>query len=194
VKPLGIEQRIPGDWHDGVIPANVLLEDGAFIESSQMFQHYRSRLPKGLHLAQGAGCYEGTMFDLGPEAEVRVGRYSMLNGAWLGVDGSIVIGDYVLISWNVIIQDSLRFAMDPAARRMQLEESSRSRQRDVVPIAPVQPVTIGDKVWIGFDVCILPGVTIGEAAVVGAKSVVTADLPPYCIAAGNPARVIRSYK
>ena len=52
------------------------------------------------------------------------------------------------------------------------------------------PVTIADRAWIGYRALVLPGVCIGEGAVVGAGSVVTRDVPPYAIVAGNPARVI----
>ena len=52
-------------------------------------------------------------------------------------------------------------------------------------------ITIGDNVWIGGNTCILPGVTIGGNAVIGAGSVVTKDIPDNTIAAGNPCRVIR---
>lgn len=52
-------------------------------------------------------------------------------------------------------------------------------------------IRIEDKVWIGEKVTILPGVTIGECSVVGAGSVVTKDIPPHCVAAGSPARIIR---
>lgn len=51
-------------------------------------------------------------------------------------------------------------------------------------------VAIGDRVWIAYRAVILPGVTIGEGAVVGAGAVVTGDVPPYAIVAGNPARVV----
>ena len=54
-----------------------------------------------------------------------------------------------------------------------------------------QPVTIGDHVWIGTRALILPGVTIGDGAVIGAGSVVTNDVPPNGIVAGNPARLLR---
>lgn len=54
------------------------------------------------------------------------------------------------------------------------------------------PVTIGNNVWIGDKATILPGVTIGDGAVVAANSVVTKDIPPYSVAAGNPAKIIKT--
>ena len=53
------------------------------------------------------------------------------------------------------------------------------------------PMEIGRNSWIGMGACILPGVTIGQGCVVGAASVVTADLASYTVAVGNPARVVR---
>ena len=53
------------------------------------------------------------------------------------------------------------------------------------------PITIGNNVWIGAQVCVLPGMTIGDDSVIGAGSVVTKDIPAGVLAAGNPCRVIR---
>ena len=53
------------------------------------------------------------------------------------------------------------------------------------------PVSIGDYAWIGMNCLILKGVSIGEGAMIGAGSVVTRDVPPFCLAAGAPARVLR---
>ena len=55
----------------------------------------------------------------------------------------------------------------------------------------VAPVSIADKAWIGFNATILKGVTVGEGAVIAACAVVTKPVPPWTVAAGNPARVIR---
>ena len=55
-----------------------------------------------------------------------------------------------------------------------------------------KPVTIGNDVWIGGNVTILPGVTIGDNCTIGAGSVVTHDIPANSIAAGNPAKIIRT--
>jgi len=54
-----------------------------------------------------------------------------------------------------------------------------------------RPITIGNDVWIGGHVAVLPGVTIGDGAVIGAGSVVVHDIPPHVVAVGNPCRVVR---
>lgn len=61
-------------------------------------------------------------------------------------------------------------------------------------MAPLKPVVIGDDVWIGARVCILPGVTIGQGAVIGACAVVSKDVPAYSVVVGNPARVVKKRK
>lgn len=55
-----------------------------------------------------------------------------------------------------------------------------------------RPITVGNDVWIGANVAVLPGVTIGEGCVIGAGSVVTKDIPAHSLAVGNPCRVIKS--
>lgn len=58
-------------------------------------------------------------------------------------------------------------------------------------VGDVRPIVIGDYVWLPHRIILLPGVQIGDAAVVGSGSVVTRDVPPYAVVAGNPARIIR---
>lgn len=55
----------------------------------------------------------------------------------------------------------------------------------------ISRLTICDKSWIGFNSILLKGITVGEGAIVGAGSVVTKDVPPWTIVAGNPAKIIR---
>ncbi|MCQ2367116.1 MAG: sugar O-acetyltransferase [Akkermansia sp.] len=88
----------------------------------------------------------------------------------------ISIGNHVLIGPNVGMY-SANHSLDPDERAQGALIGGR--------------ITIGDKAWIAGDVKIMAGVTIGEGAVIGCGSVVTHDIPPRTLAAGNPCRVIR---
>lgn len=62
------------------------------------------------------------------------------------------------------------------------------------PLYSKGPVVIEDNVWIGDKVVVLPNVRIGKGSVIGANSVVTKDIPPYCVVAGNPAKIIKDLR
>lgn len=94
--------------------------------------------------------------------------------------GCITIGNEVLIASNVFIID-YNHGVD-ATTINYLDN----------PL-DVKQVTIEDGVWIGNNVIILPGVSIGTKSIIGAGSVVTKNIPPYCIAVGNPARIIKKW-
>jgi serine acetyltransferase len=183
---MSAARKVPDDWFPGTIPDNVHLGDSAYIQTSYSFQLFRSRHPHAIELGQAASIYLGVMFDLGPQAQVRIGAFSLLNGARIIIDRQLVIGDHCLISWNVVLMDTYRYSFEVPARRKELEHGLSGES------SSAKPIHIGNNVWIGFDTCILPGVRIGEGSVVGARSVVTEDVPPMTVVAGNPARVIRS--
>lgn len=88
----------------------------------------------------------------------------------------VTIGDNVMIAPNVSLYGA-GHPIHPDARNSGYEYGS--------------PITIGNNVWIGGSVCVLPGVTIGDNVVIGAGSVVAKDIPDNVIAVGNPCRVIR---
>lgn len=94
--------------------------------------------------------------------------------------GKIVIDEDALLAGNVIITSENHSIDNPKVpyRKQPLK---------------VDDVYIGKNVWIGEKVCILPGVSIGEGAVIGASSVVTKDIPPFSLACGIPAKVVKKY-
>jgi acetyltransferase-like isoleucine patch superfamily enzyme len=118
-----------------------------------------------------------------------IGDRSFIGKSDLVCYRSVEIGNDVIMSWGVTITDHDSHSLDWQQRNNDVSEWHEGR-KDWTHVAHA-PVTIKDKVWIGFNVSILKGVTIGEGAVVGAGSVVTRDVAPYSVVAGNPARLIR---
>jgi acetyltransferase-like isoleucine patch superfamily enzyme len=97
---------------------------------------------------------------------------------------SVTIGKHCLLAGGVRVSDFDGHPADAEARR----------RNDPMPADSIQPIVIGDDAWIGAGAYILKGVRIGERAIIGAGSVVTADVPADAVAAGNPARIIRQLR
>jgi acetyltransferase-like isoleucine patch superfamily enzyme len=188
---MAADRTLPWDWFPGKIPENVTVADSAYVETSFSFLLYRSERASGVTIGRGASTYLGTMFDVGPNGRVSLGDYALVHGARIVCDADVTIDDYALISWNVVLMDSYRVPLDPDARRNEVRRLAHRQPRWLESSAPALPVCVGRGAWIGFDSCVLPGVTVGAGAIVGARSVVTVDVEPFTIVAGNPARPIR---
>jgi carbonic anhydrase/acetyltransferase-like protein (isoleucine patch superfamily) len=184
-------RRIPGDWFDGSLPDNVVLDETAYLETAFYFADYRSQAEIGARFGRGASIYGGTMFEVGPKGQLEVGAFTLLNGVRIICEAQVEIGSHCLISWNTVLMDSYRILTSAEDRRRCLKLFVRQAARTWTCPAPACPVRLENNVWIGFGSCVLPGVTIGEGSVVGARSVVVEDVPPYVVVAGNPAHVIR---
>lgn len=185
-------RTLPWDWYEGTIPDNVEIDDEAYVETSFSFHLYRSRAEVGVRYERGAHSYLGTMFDVGPAGRVHIGEYALVHGARIICDDAVQIGEYAMLSWNVVLMDAYRVPRDPDVRRPILRRLSDAAVRALDPDGQARPVVVGPNVWVGFDACVLPGVTIGRGSVVGARSVVAEDVAPYTVVAGNPARPVRT--
>jgi acetyltransferase-like isoleucine patch superfamily enzyme len=127
-----------------------------------------------------------------PAGRVLIGDRCYLGSSHLVCHTSITIGNDVIMSWGVTVVDHNSHSLNWAERAQDVNDWMQGRKSWTH--VKVAPVVIADKVWIGFGATILKGVTVGEAAVVGACSVVTHDVPSYCVVAGNPATVVRKLK
>jgi maltose O-acetyltransferase len=114
-----------------------------------------------------------------PRSEITIGKGNYFNNnTAIFANERVIIGDRCQIGNQVATYD-----------RDFHEISSATRNRSA---GPSQQVLIGNNVWLGSGVVVLKGVTIGDNSVLGAMSVVTGSIPANCVAAGNPAKVIRA--
>mgnify|MGYP000846020830 FL=1 len=126
----------------------------------------------------GEGIFINPPFHCDYGFHIRTGKNLFVNYNCVILDvAQVTIGDNVQIAPNVAIYTA-GHPVHPVSRNSRYEYGI--------------PVVVGNNVWIGGNVVICPGVTIGDNAVIGAGSVVTKDIPADSIAAGNPCRVIRS--
>ena len=148
--------------------------------------------------------------------KVSIGRqFKLKKGSKLGFSGAASFGDYVTITarggeiyfgsnfhsnqnviFNADLGGRLTFGDNCLVGPMCVFRTSNHNFEDPAKIIQLQghtsaDITIGDDVWLGAQVIVLPGVKIGNSVVVGAGSVVTKDLPDFSIAVGVPARVIK---
>lgn len=186
-----VQRQFAGDWEPAEMPANVVIDDTAYVHTVYCFDLVRSELPAAVTLARGSQVNDGAMFDVGPRGRVHIGECVLLTSPWFLCDAEITIGAYTMISWSVVLMDSYRVPFEPEGRRRELERVARSPWRKIGADVTACPIRVGRDVWIGFESVVLPGVTIGDGAIVGARSVVTEDVAAFSVVAGNPARFVK---
>jgi acetyltransferase-like isoleucine patch superfamily enzyme len=183
---------LPDDWCPWGIPANVELADSVYIDTCYGFAEFRSEQQPGLSIGVASGCYDNPCFITGPQSQITVGDYSVLNGTCLISNRQITIGSHCMLAWGSLVTDTwLEPGMRPEQRRALLEAVAHTKSRYIAVGEKSAPVVLEDNSWLGFGVVVMPGVRIGRGAVVASKTIVTADVPPYAVVAGSPARVVR---
>lgn len=149
----------------------------------------RAEAPGNITLGDHCRIY-GTLESQGSGRITMGSNCCVYNGSIIGSVNSVTIGDCVIISNRVHIYDNNNHPTDPAARRRLCMGDFDDPAWGWIH-ADNKPIVIGDNVWIGEYAAVLKGVTIGEGAIVASHAVVTRDVPPYTIVAGNPARVVK---
>lgn len=133
----------------------------------------------------------GELFIFGHGGKISIGDWCYIGEncrIWSGV--SIEIGNRVLISHDVNIFDNLTHPIDAQTRHRQFRDIYLTGHPRDIDLGD-RPVVIEDDAWISAGACIMRGVTVGKGAIVGARSVVTQDVPPGAIVVGNPAHSLR---
>lgn len=147
---------------------DIKIGNNVTINSSNWGYHVNMHSPVKLYVNQ-------------PGASITIGDHTRIHGSCLHAYSSITVGSKCLIAANCQIFDGNGHDL-----------SMGNVEGRLKTIGPAEPIVIEDCVWIGANSIVLPGVTIGRGSVIGAGSVVAKSIPPMSIAAGNPARVIRT--
>lgn len=166
-----------------------------------LFRARCERVGENLTLVQGIPCIEGNLkirigdgvtvhgvtsfvaAPFNPEPVLEVGDGTFLGYAiTIGVAERVSIGKGCLISTGCLIRDYDGHPVDP----------ERRRRGERITLDEIRPVVLEDNVWLGNGVMVLKGVTIGRGSVIGAGSVVAKSIPPWSVAVGNPAQVIKT--
>jgi len=188
----GEQNLAEGDWYGGRIPDNVVLGEHVYVDSSYSFAPFLSQLTPGMLIGYGAGVYDRATLIVGPSGYVSVGSFTCLNATYLICNDRITIGSHCLLAWGSVITDSWLIPDKPSRpRRHALLAAAQSPDRWLRPAQTPRPVVLEDNVWVGFDAVVLPGVTLGRGCVVGAKTIVRKNVPPYAVVVGDPARIVR---
>lgn len=149
-----------------------------------------TRLRPGCSLSIGEeSLIEGSLIFEREGASIRIGARTFIGGSTLASAERIEVGDDVLVAWGCTIVDHDSHSLSWEDRKHDVRDWAQGR-KDWTHV-PRAAVRIADRAWIGFNASILKGVSVGEGAVIAACSVVTRDVTPYTLVAGNPARVIR---
>lgn len=155
-----------------------------------------------LYLKRGKGSiiYRSVRQDLPPFNRFSLGRYSVVEdfSCLNNAVGDLLIGEYTRIGLGntiigpVRIGNHVNLAQNITVTGLNHNFSEVDKRIDEQGVN-THPVVIEDDVWVGANAVILPGVTLGTHCVVAAGSVVSRSIPPYCVCAGSPARVIKRY-
>jgi acetyltransferase-like isoleucine patch superfamily enzyme len=142
----------------------------------------------------GENCrIDGELLVFSHGGEISIGDWCFIGAGtriWSGK--SITIGNRVLISHNVNIFDNLTHPLDLNERHQHFRKIVESGHPSQIELGE-RSVVIEDDAWIAASATILRGVRIGQGSIIGAGAVVTSDVPPMTLVAGNPARIIRQF-
>lgn len=130
---------------------------------------------------------------------IKIGQRTYIGGGTNLISrSSIEIGNDVTIGWGCYIYDhnSHSLLWQERCNDIKIQNDNFINGRDMVwnknwDVVTSKPIKICDKAWIGFEAVVLKGVTVGEGAIVGARAVVTKDVEPWTVVAGNPATIVK---
>jgi len=167
--------ELPHDWFPSDLPANVTIGEGSWVHSTYAFLRCRSERATAVRIGRCSGVYAWSSFELGPAGAVEIGHHCTITEVVFATNGTVRIGDRTMVSYQVVIADGPW----PVPGR------GGGSGGEIV---------LEEDVWVGARCVLLPGASIGAGSVLATGSVLDHAVPPGVLAAGNPARVVRSLR
>jgi acetyltransferase-like isoleucine patch superfamily enzyme len=146
-------------------------------------------IPLNAALRLGNGCHIGRYVEIGPSGNIEVGDNTSIQDRSILV-GDVSLGRYCILSLNVLMTSGVHY-YERWPHLLIRDQDSIVLADPIQAAQHSQPITVEEDCWIGMNAVIMPGVTVGRGCVVGSNAVVTGNLPPYSVAAGVPAKVIK---
>lgn len=143
----------------------------------------------GSRMILGQDSYVGRYVEICPSGTIRIGDDTSVQDRCILL-GDVDLGRYCRIAPNVMISSG-RHYFDLLPAHLIRDQDEYAAKSPELAARHSRPVTIEDDCWIGVNSVIMPGVTVGKGAIVGAASVVVRDVEPYTVVAGAPARVVK---
>ena len=159
------------------------------VAESSRINYRRIRTGPGTLMVADRAVLDSDIYSYLPSSLLSVGARSFVGGAELHCAGRIIVEDDVLIAWGCMIMDHNAHSTSRRERRNDVTDLVAGREKDW-SVVRVGAIRICCGAWVCARAIILKDVTIGEGAIVAAGSVVTKDVLPYTVVAGNPAEPV----
>lgn len=183
----------PGEWFN----RRLAYKNATFMGKAQILRHayfrpFRGSTSKDIIIGNDFRFFSGTI------CSQNGGKITIGEHCQIGFDckilcaNSISFGDYVILADNITVCDNNNHPVNPQDRALIYMKTSWDSEYRGWKYSQSSPIIIANNVWIGSNVRICKGVTIGEGAIIAACSVVTKNVPANSIAAGNPAKIVKT--
>lgn len=146
-------------------------------------------IPEHASINLGDDCYIGRYVELGPSGHIQIGDDTSIQDRCILL-GDITIGRYCSFAANIYISSG-RHYFDLKPSWLIKDQDKLVASDKQLASSHSKPVIIEDDCWLGINVVVMSGVTIGKGAVIGANTVVTQDVEPYSVVAGAPAKLVK---
>jgi len=183
---------IQDDWYPKALPENLVMEDMVYLDSTYSFACFHSVQPDGFKIGFASGNYLHSHFYVGESGKVSIGRYVILETTHILANEAVTIGDHCMFSWGSVMTDSWLDESTYASEiRKEILRNLAWSETKFLKMPNPKEIIIEDNVWVGFGAVILPGVRLGRGCVIGCKTVISKDVPPYAVIVGNPPEIVK---